>query len=188
MSKQSIKDTVNERFDNISKKIDRLKSQKIQPSNILDGYNITETFIPYKKSLGGRLIWLRKDKSEIGKVIYYTIEGDTTPTQYIISEKVGIAHITITNKGMISPLSGTTYAEKGIMTAIVDDFELMPDMQGKGLGTRLWLERVEPKIKEYGTKVIVITHVMSNATKFWKKVGFKPKYGSEDNRTWIKNL
>jgi GNAT superfamily N-acetyltransferase len=188
ISKKLWKKVIDKEFNKLKDKVNIIKKnlKLSSKSNVLDDYGLIENFIPYKKALGGRFEWIRKDESKIGKTVNYILEGEKL--QYIIRNVAGNAHMEITDKGMKSVLSDVTYAEKGIMTAVVDEFELAPDLQGKGLGTRLWIERLESKAKEYKVKIIIITHVMSTARNFWKKVGLVPKFGNEIDRTWIKNI
>lgn len=132
-------------------------------------------FLGHTLKDGGILEWKRTDLSRIGEIVKYMDADGEFEEEYAIEEWAGTAILGVEG-------------EEGKKVGICDSFEISQDLQGEGLGSRLWKERVEPKAKEYQVKEMRVTHVMAGATGFWRKMGYEPLGGNENSRTWTKNL
>lgn len=151
---------------------------------------VTEQYEPYSQKnpwKGGNYNWKRVDRSQIGKVIKDVPELDYD--DYTINENAAYGQVEVT---ILPPHDAKARKDLGIdinektKTAITDNFELAPDLRGKGLGTKLW-KKIEDDARKHGAERMEIWHVESDAHEFWKKMGFKPiAGGSEDSRTWTK--
>ncbi len=122
---------------------------------------------------GGTLEWNRTDLSRVGETVTYMADG--YEEQYKIREWAGNAILGIEER-------------EGHRVAVCDSFEISQDLQGEGIGSKLWTERMEPKAKEYQVKEMRVTHVQATATGFWRKMGYEPVDGNEHSRTWVKTL
>ncbi|KKQ28486.1 MAG: hypothetical protein A3H17_01100 [Candidatus Levybacteria bacterium RIFCSPLOWO2_12_FULL_37_14] len=132
---------------------------------------IFEPFLNRTLRDGGIMEWKRTDLSRVGEVVTY-MDGENEE-EYEITDEAGKATLGVEN-----------FEGRKIM--VCDSFEIEHDLQGSGLGRKLWMERVEPKVKEYQIKEIRATHVMAASEGFWAKVGFNP--AGENSRTWVKNI